>query len=266
MIQLTNDFTSLWPSSPSFEELMAIEGEIFSQGHGREVVKFSVGQQNFFIKKHFGIGWKEILKECIQGKSPVLGAKHEWQAIQYLNKLGVSTLEPVGFGLRGVNPAKQQSFIITKALTQTISLEKLTQTWQQNPPSRSEKLKLLNNVALLAKTLHENGFVHRDFYLCHILKHHEQSRLFLIDLHRAQIFKAMPKRWLIKELGSLYFSSMLIGLTRRDLLRFIQTYANKPLRTIFSEQPDLWHQIEQRAVRLMAKAIRKGIVPQQTSN
>ena len=82
--------------------------------------------------------------------------------------------------------------------------------------------------------MHENGMNHRDFYLCHFLldnkfaEHNtieESTKLFLIDLHRAQIRFATPLRWIVKDLGSLYFSAAEVPLTKRDLFRFMKIYS-----------------------------------------
>jgi hypothetical protein len=43
----------------------------------------------------------------------------------------------------------------------------------------------------------------------------------LIDLHRAQLRKKTPRRWVVKDVAGLYFSVMDIGLTQRDLFRFV---------------------------------------------
>ena len=81
--------------------------------------------------------------------------------------------------------------------------------------------------------MHANGINHRDFYICHFLLDvsadvYRQSpqalRLSLIDLHRVQLRKRTPSRWVVKDIGGLYFSSMRIGLTRRDLYRFMKVY------------------------------------------
>ena len=73
--------------------------------------RFQRGDESFFLKRHSGIGWWEIIKDLLQGRLPVLGADNEWQAIQRLQILNVSTLHAIAFGQQGRNPARQQSFI-----------------------------------------------------------------------------------------------------------------------------------------------------------
>ncbi|MDH3641843.1 MAG: lipopolysaccharide core heptose(I) kinase RfaP, partial [Gammaproteobacteria bacterium] len=71
-------------------------------------------------------------------------------------------------------------------------------------------------------------------------------------------------RWLVKDLGGLYYSAMDIGLTRRDVLRFLVWYFEQPLRDILSGNAALLRDIEARADQLYAKAERLEILPRQT--
>ncbi len=72
----------------------------------------------------------------------------------------------------------------------------------------------------------------------------------MIDLHRAQIRRRTPRRWLVKDLAGLYFSAMDIGLTRTDRLRFIRAYEQKPLRDVFPEGGRFWRHVALTAIAL----------------
>ncbi len=245
----------------SFDEIMALQGEVFREQPGRRTLCFQHQGQSYFAKLHFGVGWREIVKNLLQFRLPILGAKNEWRALQSLQQLNIAAPLVVAYGERGWNPASKQSFIITQALTDTISLEELGKQWQQQPPSLTLKRYLIKQVAYIAKTLHSNGINHRDFYLCHFLvKKIEletiaQPQLHLIDLHRAQIRKHIPRRWLIKDLSGLWFSAMDCGLTRRDLLRFIKFYAADNNLPSFNDKR-FWRQVEEKAVKLYHKTFK----------
>ena len=92
-----------------------------------------------------------------------LGRERGWQ-------VHIATMTPAAFGVRGCNPARQLSFLITEELTDTISLEDYCQRWREQPPALREKRRLIRALARISKTLHENGINHRDYYLCHFLK------------------------------------------------------------------------------------------------
>jgi heptose I phosphotransferase len=234
---------------------MALRGAGYRDQKGRLTQRIVIGGNAYFIKQHHGVGWKEILKNIVQLRWPVISAKNEWRAIAALKASGVSVPEVVGYGERGWNPARRESFIIMEELAPTVSLETLCETWQQHPPAFAVKCKLIETVAKIARIMHEQGMNHRDFYLCHFLLDTSggaaaiqpaQIKLSLIDLHRAQIRRATPERWLIKDLAGLYFSSQHIGLTQRDLYRFMKHYRGKSLREImaFETETVFWQKVK----------------------
>jgi hypothetical protein len=246
-------------SQPVFDQMMALRGECFRHQEGRKTQRIRLGNKRYFIKQHSGVGWKEIFKNVLQLRWPVTGAKNEWHAISKLQALGVLVPAIAAYGQRGVNPASQQSFILMEELAPVISLEDLTRSWPGNPPSFALKRKLIEEVARIARLLHTNGMNHRDFYICHFLLDISQGvehinpsaiRLYLIDLHRAQIRRLTPKRWIIKDLAGLYFSSKDIGLTQRDLCRFMKVYAGKPIRDLSDSDKLFWEKVKARGEQL----------------
>ncbi|CAN0228572.1 unnamed protein product, partial [Chrysoparadoxa australica] len=143
-----------------------------------------------------------------------------------------------------------QSFILTKDLGEIVSLEDLCAAWTTNPPENRFKRQLIIAVAKLAKTLHENGVNHRDFYLCHLCLDkaaigQDAINLYVIDLHRTQTHHKTNQRGNMKDIAALYFSAMDVGLTHKDFVCFKRYYAN----------PDniFWQQVAQRAEKLYRK-------------
>jgi heptose I phosphotransferase len=237
-----------------FDQIMQLRGQVYRALEGRRTQRIELGGKGYFLKQHFGIGWKEILKNLLQLRLPVYSAKNEWLALQRLNKLGVATLQVAGYGQRGKNPARTQSFILTSELTDVVSLEDFCRDWKNTPATFGQKQKLLLAVARIARQLHSNGINHRDFYICHFLLNAQtlasaNPQLFLIDLHRAQIRPQTPMRWIIKDLAGLYFSSKDIGLTSRDLLRFIREYRKQPWQEVLARESHFWQKVMQRGDR-----------------
>ena len=125
----------------------------------------------------------------------------------------------------------------------------------------------MNKVVETARVIHENGANHRDFYLCHFLldvhfsddeQIASESKLYLIDLHRIQLRRKTPERWAVKDIAGLYYSSKDIGLTKRDLLRFMRLYRGKPLREILETERGFWRKVESRGNRLYESEKRKA--------
>ena len=261
ILHLDKAIADVWSKDGAFNRAQQQHGEIFREKEGRRTVRFALNGKHYFLKLHEGVGWGEILKNLLQFRLPVIGATNEWLAIKKLHRLGLPTMTAVGYGRRGFNPAKQLSFLITDELTDTLSLEDLCATWPQRPPDFNLKQALIRQVAEIARTLHENGVNHRDFYLCHFRAdlsmgrenlNPENLRLYVIDLHRAQIRKKTPLRWVVKDLGGVYFSALNIGLTSRDLLRFMAFYRRKNLRELKADSR-FWLKVERRAKRIAGR-------------
>lgn len=241
-----------------FDDILALQGQVFRELDGRRTLRFHCAGQSYFAKLHFGIGWAEILKNLLSGRLPITSARNEWLAIRHLEQQGIATMALAGFGERGRNPAAIESFVLTDELTDTVSLEDLVLEWSQRPPSLRFRRALLRELARVARLMHQSGMNHRDFYLCHFLLPNSQReqpsvRLHLIDLHRAQLRRATPQRWQLKDLAGLYFSAMDAGFSRRDLLRFVRLYCGKPLSQLSHTEGRFWRLVEQKAIPLYRK-------------
>ena len=262
-LYLREDFKKTWQGKDPFDEVDKLNGKIFRQIKNRRTLQFDLNGKSFFAKIHHAIGWGEIFKNLLQLKKPVIGAGNEWAAINKLNELKVDTMTACAFGQRGNNPAKRESFIITETLENTISLEDFCKNWKNFPPALSLKYSLIKKVAWVSRQLHTNGINHRDYYICHFLMDiscgienialDENIKLHLIDLHRTQIRKKTPSRWIIKDIAGIWFSSMDIGLTQKDCFRFMKIYSNCSLREILTKKRSFWANVNNTARRLYKK-------------
>jgi len=261
--RLDEPFRSLWAGQDPFAAVEALRGEVFRELEARRTLRTEVAGRGYFVKIHRGVGWREIFKNLLSARLPVLGARNEMQAIERLTALGVDTMKAVAYGERGHNPAARHSFIVTEELAPTVSLEDFCRDWPRRPPPPALKRALIARVAEMARRMHHGGVNHRDFYLCHFLLHVDPPptpaalRLSLIDLHRAQVRARTPRRWRDKDLAALYFSALAIGLTRRDKLRFVRGYFGRPLRETLLREAALFARLEAEAVRLQARYLRK---------
>ena len=232
--------------------------DIYRSKEGRKTLRFEAAGASYFLKIHSGVGWLEIFKNLLQARLPVLSARNEYDAVTALNRLGVDTMSVAAYSCEGFNPATLKSVIVTEDLVGTVSLEDYCADWARNPPPFSVRLKLLRKLADSARRMHLAGINHRDFYICHFhldeqTLDREEPRCFLIDLHRAQIRSKTPRRWLIKDLGGLYFSAMDCGLKSRDLLRFMRHYSDAGLRGALGADREFWQQVAQNAAHLYRK-------------
>ena len=224
------EFASFLGSDP-FAKAFSIHGEVFREIKNRKTVRFAFGGGHCFIKIHRGVGWREIIKNLTSFKRPVLGAVNEYLAIRHCEKIGLNTMKCRAFSERYSNPAKRESFIITDELQDMTSLEDLAASWLDTPPTHAFKVKLISLLAETCAKMHFSGLNHRDCYLCHFLLDNKaiksgETRLYVLDLHRAEIRGKVPRRLQVKDVAGIYFSSMDLTLTKSDMLRFVAKYSS----------------------------------------
>lgn len=259
---LRDDLAATWGRDP-FAAALKQQGEVYRDKEGRRTLRFDIEGRGYFLKLHQGVGWGEVFKNLAQGRLPVLGAANEYRAIRELEKLGLDTLSVAGYGRRGIDPSKQLSFLVTDELVGVESLEDFCARWPQQKPDFALKRRLIQRVADISKIFHGAGLNHRDYYLCHLLLETQarpgeygehitaenigRRRIYMLDLHRAQIRSHVPWRWLVKDIGGLYYSALDIGLSARDIFRFMRRYRQRPLREILNEEGKFWRAVAKRA-------------------
>ena len=249
-----------------------LSGEIFRDVPGRRTMRINLGGRWYFVKLHYGVGWPEVFKNWLQFKRPVIGAQNEFTACQGLQAVGITAPIPAAYASSSGSLAKRRSFVLCDELAGYESLEDYTADWHATTVDPRAKRRLLNQVANFARTFHQHGFIHRDFYICHLLIEHQAGRalmseqcppsmpLAVLDLHRARQFDRIPTRWLKRDLAALLFSALDLGYSRKDWLRFIRIYSGRALREELSQRGDFWQQVTQRANKLYREGLRKGIV------
>lgn len=264
-VYLREDIAALWSGEDILDTAFALEGEVFRDVPGRRTLRVKLGDAYYFIKLHYGVGWAELVKNWLQLKRPVVGAENEYYACRELATLGISAPLPAAFAQSSGPIAYRRSFVLCDELAGYTSLEDLTDNWAQSPPSLLERRMLLTAVAQFAKVFHGHGFIHRDFYICHLLANdtaRTEGRLELavLDLHRARQFDQIPQRWLLRDLAALIFSCLDLGFSQRDWLRFIRMYTGEPLSVVFSRDGRFWQTVWTRAEKLYDEGLRKGTV------
>lgn len=256
---LRTPFDRLWQGKDIFSEVFSLGGEEYRNVKNRRTFRIEVDGKGFFVKIHRGVGWKEIFKNLFQFKVPVTGAGNEYRALEKLHKLGVPTMDTAAFGERNFNPAGKESFLITRELTGVVSLEDLV---KGSAVDYRLKKKIIQALGDSAGKMHRAGINHRDCYICHYLLHRDsmsekQVRLSVIDLHRAQIRKEVPLRYLVKDVAGLLFSSFDVPLTRRDVWRFIRAYSGRRVKDELREKGRFYQAVYHAACKLYFKEFGK---------
>ena len=210
----------------AFEKIFHLEGEDYRLVKARRTIRFELEGRGYFAKVHRCIGWKEIFKDLFQFKLPILGAGNEYAALELLKEKNVPTMSCAAFGRRGWDPARQQSFLVTDELANMVSLEDFVKT----PEFPALRRRIFDFLAGSLGKMHACGLNHRDCYICHYLLDPAEAvngniKLFVIDLHRAQIRKTVPFRYRVKDVAGILFSSFDLAPTKRELMRFRAIYS-----------------------------------------
>ena len=85
----------------------------------------------------------------------------------------------------------------------------------------------IRELARFVTRLHAAGFIHRDLYLCHIFVHGSEDRrpdFCLIDLQRVMHGPILRRRWIVRELAQLQYSTPASAASRTDRMRWLKAY------------------------------------------
>jgi heptose I phosphotransferase len=264
-LYLREDLRQLWDEAGLFERVFALEGKVYRAIANRRTLRFEAGGRAYFAKLHGPPGWGEVVKNLLTLRLPVVSARNEIETCRYLEARGIRAPTVAAFGVRGWNPARRESFVVCDALTGYESLEDLTASWHSTPPAALQKRRLVMAVAHFARRFHDAGVVHRDFYIGHLFANQSawaegRVELAVLDLHRARIYRRIPRRWLKRDLAALLFSVLELPLGRRAWYRFLRVYRARPLREVVDTEGRFWAAVERRAQALYRKGVRKGYV------
>ena len=255
----TEPLRAAMEGSDPFEWLNARDGEAFRDKDGRRTFRFTLEGQRYFAKVQSGVGLVEALKELTSLRTPPLDARRELRALNRLGEALVPAPKVAGWGVYSTGPLRRRSFIITEDVGTQRTVGEVADALP--PGGWAGRRRLIQEVASLTSKMHAAGVNHRDLYFGHILAAGEADssrRLVLIDLHRAQVWKAVPERWLANDLGTLGFAALPYCLSRAERLRFVLSYAGDRERARALWQSPLARRVLARIERIDAERIRKG--------
>ena len=183
------------------------------------------GSRRFFVKSHR------------QGRSRLgfratedAAGTTELRNILALRNAGIPTVEPVAAGERALSDGSRESLVMTVCLDGYLPADRYISERFAPPLSaerRREKNALGRTIAAVAARMHAGGFHHRDLYLCHIFVRADapgEPEIKLIDLQRVGHHRFAQRRWAIKDLAQLHYSSLELPISERDRLRFFARY------------------------------------------
>jgi heptose I phosphotransferase len=176
------------------------------------------GQQHaVYVKRHTRPPARDLVKDWIRLRRPLVGARPEWEALQQFHQAGLPTMEPILLGERGGS-----SLLMTRALDGCEKLSAPRFGLSQPGISSPERERLLAELPVLTQSMHRSGLHHQDYYLGHLFRRRDDGRLFIIDLGRARRLVPLSRHWIVKDLAQLRFSAG--GVTDDEWGEFLTAY------------------------------------------
>jgi heptose I phosphotransferase len=224
-----------WPdhimSLPVTDQFHAKQGRTT----GRCVMRHRDQNLVVYLKRHYRLpAWRGVLATLFPraGWSPAL---QEWQSLERAHALGFPVPRAVA-AAEYIGPwCRLRSFLAVEELTDMLPLhEAIPAAKRHFTPIAFEGWKrgLTAELARVTSQLHSGCYFHKDLYLCHFFIPRRlideggdwRGQVHFIDLHRFRRHPILWRRWLIKDLAQLLYSSDIDGIELRDRLRFWSAY------------------------------------------
>ncbi|MBN2475008.1 MAG: hypothetical protein JXB62_10400 [Pirellulales bacterium] len=169
-----------------------------------------------FLKKHHVRSWCSRLRATL-GIGPGLTAgRVEAQNVRSMTALGVEVMRLIAYGERLHADGLTESFVLTEELEGYVELHdflrrRFARRELRRGTRRDRDLdRLIRQVAGIVRRFHQGGYNHRDLYCCHFFVREPEPGVFdikLIDLQRVQHRRRFRRRWIVKDLAQLAWST-----------------------------------------------------------
>ena len=224
-----NAFKSAFPGG--FDAVYGVSNpESIRKKKDREILTLTLsgpdGAKRLFMKKHYPASWLSAPP-----------GRTEWENIFRLRRLGLSTPEPVATGF---DAATRRSFLLTEEIEGGCPLDRFLREeaakYFQGRELAAFYRRLARQLAVFIRKFHGAGYNHRDLYLCHFFIRLNQAdwktgkgsevpfELVMLDLQRVELRRRFRRRWLVKDLAELLYSTRFVPASACDAMRFACAY------------------------------------------
>jgi Lipopolysaccharide kinase (Kdo/WaaP) family len=202
---------------------------------GRLILEANEHSLVVYLKRHYRLPRRHGILASLWPGGGWSPAFQEWANLSWARAQGLPVPE-VAAGGEFIGPwSRLQSFLAVKELSGMLPLHEAV-------PAAAAKLapadfcrwkrELAAEMARLVAELHRRHRFHKDLYFCHFYIAAEDvaravswsGRVHIIDLHRLAKHNWSRLWWLAKDLGQLWFSSEVVGITGRDRVYFWRAY------------------------------------------
>ena len=189
--------------------------------------------RGLYLKKHHVRSLGSRLRALLGLQPAKTPARIEAANVAALSTEGIAVMRLIAYGERLRGDGLQESFVITEELENYSEMHHyLRGRFVLSPCAhRSARdcdlMRLISDVAQIARRLHAAGYNHRDLYCCHFfVKDVAPARreIRLIDLQRVQRRRWFRRRWIVKDLAQLAWSAPSCCIKRTHKMAFIREY------------------------------------------
>lgn len=188
-----------------------------------------------YLKRHYELPWWQGWLATLWPGGNWSPAMQECEHLEWARRQGVPVPAVMAAGERIGPWGRLQSFLAVEELTDMLPLHEaipLARARLDARVFRRWKRSLVIEMARLTRMLHDRRCFHKDLYLCHFYIARADTatipqwhgRIYLIDLHRLAHHRWTWRRWQLKDLAQLLYSSEIAGIDARDQLAFWAAY------------------------------------------
>ncbi|NLX13217.1 MAG: hypothetical protein GXY44_06115 [Phycisphaerales bacterium] len=185
-----------------------------------------------YLKRFTHPPFRRQAQRWLSGAGRLSTAGIEWRNARQLADAGIAAAEPIAFGQEMAGVWERRSFILLGEVAGQ-SLERWLPVHlpaAERDPYKQARRKRLDRLAHFVARFHHAGFVHRDLYLSHIFMDAAgadeagEGKFRLIDLQRVFRPRWRRRRWVVKDLAALNFSTPPERVSARERTHFICRY------------------------------------------
>jgi tRNA A-37 threonylcarbamoyl transferase component Bud32 len=231
---LTDELAAVWPraADPIAAWLAAGVAEIVKRSPQRTVYRVRLPGLSVYVKQHHLPDRKTWLRQCLRAPK----AHREFERMRALQRRGVPAPVPLGWGSRPGVLGVGESFLVTAALDDVVSLNEI-----RSEDRRSVALQLGRFVA----RMHDAGVLHGDLHAGNFLMR-RSGEIFLVDLDAVRLGSRLDESTSLANLAMLA-AAFARRCSRSDRLRFLASYAWARGWDVDRRLHPLAHAIESRA-------------------
>ena len=232
-IEIKPEYKQLFASNGlnTFDDFLLFKkGEIVDKNKKRRVIKFALRDSQkrenrvFYLKQFHKSSFNENIKKFFDITSPRTEAGTEWNNVKILFNSGFYSIPLAAYGERTVFGLEKSSFFLSEEIPHSFPLE----DWLLHYPDQQHRVKIVDELSVLVKKLHNVNISYPDLYIKHIfldivaLKEN-YIRFVLLDLHRMRKKRKISLNDCVKDLAALVFSARNI-LTSQEIDIIIKKY------------------------------------------